>query len=274
MKEDLKLALHEKVITKLFNTNDKLTFFDIGACEGLSSVRYLSIFPNATINVFEPLPKNFKKVLENKAKNGLDNFHPFELGLSSKKGEATFYVSSGKPPNKDTPSDNSSDFGNKSSSLYKPGKTKEVHPWLEFNESITIKTETLENFCTEHKIESIDFIHMDVQGAELMVLEGAANKITNINSVWLEVEKIELYENQALKEDIENFFTKNDFICILNKVNHIAGDQLWVKRTYFDSLNEETKSYLNKISNETNLKSKLSSIVGQTKDSIKNVFRS
>lgn len=269
----LKLSLHEKVICKLFNTNDELIFFDIGACEGLSSVRYLSIFPNTNIYTFEPVPNNFKKVLKNKQKNGLENLNPFELGLSDKKGEATFYVSSGTPPNKDVPSDNSTDFGNKSSSLYKPGKTKEIHPWLEFNEKIKIQTETLENFCNQQKINSIDFIHMDVQGAELIVLKGAKDMISNINSVWLEVEKVELYENQALKKDIEDFFIEKDFICLLNKVNHIAGDQLWVKKTYFNSLDEDTKIELEKIKNKTEIQSRLSSLFGNSKMAVKKLFK-
>lgn len=273
MNKDLKLVLHEKVITKLFSRNDKLTLFDIGACEGLSSVRYLSLFPKATIFSFEPVPNNFKQVLENKKKYNLENLKPYEIGLSSKKGEATFYISSGKPPNKNTPSDNSTAFGNKSSSLYKPGKTKEVHPWLKFKESISIKTDTLENFCNDKKIDAIDFIHIDVQGAELMVLEGANKMISKINAVWLEVEKIELYENQALKKDIEAFFIKKDFILVLNKVNHIAGDQLWVKRSYFNALNKKTKSTLNRIRIITELKSKVSSIFGRTKDAIKSIFK-
>ena len=271
MKEQL--SLHEKVILKLFNSNDELIFFDIGACEGLSSVRYLSIFPNTTIFAFEPVPNNFKKIIKNKEKNGLKNLNTFELGLSNEKGEATFYVSSGTPPNKETPADNSTDFGNKSSSLYKPGKTKEVHPWLEFNEKITIQTETLKNFCKEHNVNSIDFIHMDVQGAELMVLKGAKEMISNINSVWLEVEKVELYENQALKNDIEDFFIEKEFICLLNKVNHIAGDQLWVKKSYFDSLNEDTKIELEKIKNKTEIQSRLSSLFGNSKQAVKNLFK-
>jgi hypothetical protein len=114
---------------------------------------------------------------------------------------------------------------------------------------------------------------MDVQGAELMVLEGANNMISNINAVWLEVEKVALYENQALKKDIEEFFLKKDFICLLNKVNHIAGDQLWVKKSYFENLDSNTKSYLNTIKNKTAIKSKLSSSFGIARDSIKNIFK-
>ncbi|PWG05288.1 FkbM family methyltransferase [Polaribacter aquimarinus] len=265
----MKLELHEKVLTNLFNINNNLTFFDIGACEGLSSVRYLNIFKKSNIYAFEPIPNNFSKVLKNKNKYNLDNLHPHEIGLSSRKGTATFYVSSGKPPNRDTPDDNSTDFGNKSSSLFKPGKTKEVHPWLEFKESITIKTNTLENFCSEKKVKTIDFIHMDVQGAELMVLQGANSMLKNVKSIWLEVEKVPLYEGQALKSDIEEFLINNNFKLILSKVNHIAGDQFWVRQDYFDKLSHKTKSHLNSVSKKVVFKSNLSSVIGKIKDSIK-----
>ncbi len=269
-----KLALHEIVLKQLFNKQEDLTIFDIGACEGLSSIRYLSIFPNAKAFAFEPIPNNFKIVQINIEKYKAKKLKVYKLGLSSKKGEATFYVSSGNPKDKTTPSDNSTSFGNKSSSLFKPEKTKEIHSWLKFNEEITIQTETLANFCKDHKINLIDFIHMDVQGAELMVLQGADNMINNINAIWLEVEKIELYKNQALKDDIEDFLIQKGFICLLNKMNHISGDQFWVKESYFRNLNKKTKTYLIKLKNKTELKSKLSSFVGSSKEKLKKIFSS
>ena len=215
--------------------------------------------------------KKLKKVIE---KYQLNNLIPFELGLSSKKGEATFYVSSGKPPNKDTPDDNSTEFGNKSSSLFKLGKTKEVHPWLKFKKSITIKTETLDHFCEDNNITNIDFIHMDVQGAELLVLEGANNMISKINTIWLELEKIALYEDQALKTDIETYLIKNNFECILNKVNHIAGDQFWVQKTFLKSLDKTTNSYLLRQKTKTQIKSYFSSVYGNFTSKFKNIFKS
>jgi FkbM family methyltransferase len=257
--------IHEVALTKLFKDDAKLTFFDIGSCEGLSSVRYLEMFKKTTIYAFEPVPKNFKLVLENKKKNNLKNFYPFQLGLSSKKGEATFYVSSGQPENKERPTDSSSEFGNKSSSLFKPGKTKEVHPWLKFKDTITIETETLDNFCENKNVTNIDFIHMDVQGAELMVLQGSKNMLSNIKSIWLEVEKIALYEKQALKNDIEKFLNETGFTCIINKVNYIAGDQFWVQTSYLNALEEDTKKALLSIKKKTQLKSNLSTFFGVIK---------
>jgi len=263
MKDLTKLSIHEKVITKLFRVQEKLSFFDIGACEGLSSLRYLLLFPNAEIYTFEPVPENFAKVLKNKEKYKLEKLKPFEVGLSSVIGEATFYLSSGAPPNKNIPADDSSEFGNKSSSLFKPGITKEIHPWLKFKDTITIKTDTLDRFCENHNISSIDFIHMDVQGAELLVLQGGKKILEKVNSIWLEVEKVLLYKNQALKNEIELFLSNHGFVCQLNKVNHISGDQLWVKKDYFEQLNSQTKFYLSFLKAKTQLKSIFSSFFGQ-----------
>lgn len=268
-----KLSLHEKVITKIFNKKEELILFDIGACEGLSSVRYLSLFPNSRIYTFEPVPENFKKVLINKENYNLKKLYPFELGLSFEKGEATFYVSSGTPPNKDIPADNSTSFGNKSSSLYKPDKTKEVHPWLEFKETITIKTDTLDNFCENQNIPSIDLIHMDVQGAELMVLQGGENILKTVNSIWLEVERVTLYKDQALKEDIELFLNKNGFVCQLSKLNHISGDQLWIKKSYLKKLDSKTTTYINRLKIQTKIKSSFSTFFGNISYKIKKIFK-
>jgi FkbM family methyltransferase len=270
MKHLTKLSIHEKVITKLFRVQEKLTFFDIGACEGLSSLRYLLLFQNAEIYTFEPVPENFIKVLNNKEKYNLENLKPFEVGLSSEIGEATFYLSSGAPPKKEIPADDSSGFGNKSSSLFKPGKTKEIHPWLKFKDTITIKTDTLDHFCKNHNISSIDFIHMDVQGAELLVLQGGKKTLDKVNSIWLEVEKVLLYKNQALKKDIELFLIDHGFVCQLNKVNHISGDQLWIKKDYFEQLDSQTQFYLSIVKVKTQLKSILSSFFGQLVYKLKN----
>jgi FkbM family methyltransferase len=268
-----KESIHEITLKKIFNIDEELTFFDIGACEGLSSAKYSSMFPKASVYAFEPVPKNFKLVLENQKKYNLKKLYPFQLGLSSKKGKATFYVSSGQPENKNKPSDNSTGFGNKSSSLYKPDKTKEVHPWLKFKETITIDTETLDNFCINESLATIDFIHMDVQGAELMVLQGGQKMLPKIKSIWLEVERIALYEKQALKKDIEDFLHKNGFICIINKVNYVAGDQFWVQEAYFNSLDKDVKTQLIAIKKKTQLKSNLSTLFGALKYGVKKIIK-
>jgi len=194
-----------------------------------SSIRYSALFPNATIYTFEPLPSNFELVKINITNYKKEKINPVQLCLSDTIGETTFHVSSGNPDNADESNWN---YGNKSSSLLAPAKTKDVHSWLKFEEAIIVQTSTLKQFCTDKNITVIDFIHMDVQGAELMVLKGAEDFIKHINMIWLEVEAVELYKGQPLKHDVENFMLQNDFLKLEDTVYTTAGDQFWARKKY------------------------------------------
>lgn len=265
----MKLQLHEKILRTLFKSDEPLMLFDVGGCEGLSSVRYLNLFQQSTSFIFEPVPRNIEKIKKNKADHQLEQLTIIEQALSSKEGKATFYVSSGSPKKNKVLKDASVNFGNKSSSLLAPHLTKEVHPWLKFKEKITVPTTTLEKFCKTLKIDGIDFMHMDVQGAELEVLKGSNGLLKKINSIWLEVERIPLYKNQALKDEIESFLKANNFICVLSKIGYISGDQFWVHKSYFKSLPLSKRFKLIFVKFLFTIKSNLSIFVGCIKFQLK-----
>jgi FkbM family methyltransferase len=223
----------EKSLRRYFSSKDVLTIFDIGACEGEDSIRYARLFPNSRIFSFEPVPGNFQKMSDNLKNFNVRSVSCFREAMSDKEGEAVFYVSSGHP---DTMEKNKDwDYGNKSSSLLLPDKLKDTHAWLKFEKQINVKTNTIKNFCLENNIHEIDYIHMDVQGAELKVLQGAGEFIDTIKSVWLEVETVSLYENQPLKEDVEQFFKKHGFIKHMDTAEVISGDQLYLNKKYFNA---------------------------------------
>ena len=56
-----------------------------------------------------------------------------------------------------------------------------------------------------------DFLKMDVQGAELLVLEGAVARLADILAVHVEVEFLPLYKNQPLFADIDTFLRAHGF---------------------------------------------------------------
>jgi hypothetical protein len=78
-------------------------------------------------------------------------------------------------------------------------------------------------------ITHVDFLHLDVQGAELKVLEGFGLVLNTLKAVWLEVAKEELYAGQPLVADIENFMTSNKFAKIVDTCHNRYGDQLWCR---------------------------------------------
>jgi FkbM family methyltransferase len=210
---------------QIFSKEDPIVIFDIGACEAEDSIRYALKYPNATIHSFEPLPSNLKIIRDNLDKTGLSHrIHLHEEALSDKKGIATFHVS------------NSSQgvHANKSSSLLEPKEHLVFYEYVDFNEKMEVKTITLHDFSQSHQITKIDFIHMDVQGAELNVLLGAADMIHAVKAVWLEVSPHEIYKGQALDKDIYTFMMKKGFFLVKNNVFHKYGEQLYLRKDEFD----------------------------------------
>lgn len=220
----------KKDLLKLFKKNDKLTILDIGGCEGEESIRYSRIFPFSSIYVFEPLPDNQKLVEENIIKYKAENIKLIPFAVSDEEGFSQFYVSSGHPENQ--PKDIDWDFGNKSSSLLLP-KNDNLASWLKFNKKIDVQTITVDSFLRQNKINQVDFVHMDVQGAELKVLLGAKDYMKNIKAIWLEVAEIELYKHQPLRVDVENFMIENSFYLVKSNVEGGLGDQLYINKKYF-----------------------------------------
>lgn len=222
---------NKEELLRLFDTKDKLTIFDIGACEAEDSVRYKRLFTNALVYAFEPLVTNFEKCKQTVNEHAVKDISLFNIALGDHSGTAEFYVSSGNPPTEKNSEE--WDYGNKSSSLLQPDKVKEVFPWINFDEKIKVEVRTMLEFCKEQKISDIDIIHMDVQGAELKVLKGAGKLVSNVKVIWLEVENLTLYKNQPLKKDIIDFFSTNGFRALKDTVNNVAGDMLFVNSKYF-----------------------------------------
>lgn len=202
--------------------------FDIGACDGASTLEYANVFPNAKYWLFEPLPRNvdkIKKILKNtKFKS---EFHP--LAFSDKQEKATFYVSAGDPDKKEFNTSAKLEIGNKSSSLLKPKEEKpEILRWLEFPEKILVHTETLDSFCESRNIRSIDYLHMDVQGAEMKVLKGGAKILPKIKVILTEVAFERTYEDQPLEAEVTQWMESNHFSKVLQVSYGPEADALYV----------------------------------------------
>ncbi|MBI3885658.1 MAG: FkbM family methyltransferase [Opitutae bacterium] len=203
-----------------------LRLFDIGACEGEDSVRFARRFPNARVFAFEPLPANQALVRANFARFSTPKNELVPLALSDRAGEATFHVSSGRP--RDEFAGQDWNYGNKSSSLLAPATDAPMYGWIEFKEAITVRTDTLDHFCHERGIGHIDLVHMDVQGAEHLVLAGARALLPHITAIWLEVSDQELYAGQKLRNEIHELMRSHGFRLGYELRRELDGDQLYV----------------------------------------------
>lgn len=221
-------------LLKLFSSSQKLIILDVGACEGEESIRYSKIFPNSSIFCFEPLPKNQKRIVQNLEKYNVKNVQLIEGALSDEEGMLDFYVSSGHPDKENM--ENDWDFGNKSSSLLPPDKHLDITPWVKFDEVIKVPAQTLSIFLLQKKIQEVDFMHMDVQGAELKVLKGAGKFIEKIKAIWLEVSDVTLYKGQPTRFMVEEFMKVNNFYLVKSLEEGSVGDQMYLNKRYFKTV--------------------------------------
>lgn len=219
----------ETELTTLFDTNEPLVIFDIGSCEGEDAIRYSRLFPYAQIYAIEPLPLNIERMTAHFQQYAVMNVEIIPAALSDQAGKATFYVSSGQREEHIQGMD--WDYGNKSSSLLPPAETMStIFPWLNFEETLEVETDTFKNVCAKRNITNIDYIHMDVQGAEYQVIRGFEDLLHSVSLIWLEVSATAQYKDQVLREQIEEFMAQNGFQKVKDTVGKLSGDQLYINK--------------------------------------------
>lgn len=135
--------------------------FDIGAHEGHYTKFVLEMIPDADCYLFEPNIELAKQLNEYK------NVYP--VAVIHLNGYYTIYV----PPK----------ANDELSSTYK----REIFSQTGFTE-IIVPCVTVDRFALDHKISEIDFIKVDVEGAELDVLNGCPSMMRNKKIKLMQVE--------------------------------------------------------------------------------------
>jgi FkbM family methyltransferase len=162
------------------------------------------------IVVFEPLSKNFETLYQN-IKNINANIIGHQIALGNKKTIAIM---------------NLSDNNAESSSILKPKKHLALYPDIFFNETEEVEVETLDSF----NYKNYNFINMDVQGYELEVLKGSKKTLEKIDYVYCEVNRDEVYENNAMIEEIDNYLSDYNFSRVETYwTGELWGDALYIK---------------------------------------------
>ena len=119
-----------------------------------------------------------------------------------------------------------------SSSILELGTHKHLFPDVYVNKQITLFTKRVDTIFNNNKLkfEEIDFINLDIQGAELLALKGI-NDFKNVKAIFTEINTEHVYKNCALVEEIDEYLLKFGFIRKETKMweNHPWGDALYIK---------------------------------------------
>ena len=180
----------EMTVLKKISKFKPAIILDGGANVGDYSLLVNQIIPDCRIYSFEPVESTFKKLLINKKEH--DNIIPIKKGLFKEtcSSEINLFIS------------------DEHSSLYdiqglQYGSDKKQ----------IIELVRGDDFIKENQIDSIDFLKLDIEGAEYDALIGFENSIKNgkIKAVQFEYGYINI-STKKLLIDFYNFFEANDYI--------------------------------------------------------------
>ena len=173
--------------------------YDLGANVGVSSLFFASLYPKATIYGFEPLPENLEVCLLNY--RGIGNqSQVFPWAIGSKTGQATF------------------DCKNDS----RGGRLETAHhdPNLRTTLQIQVKIISVADLIEHEGLPAPDFLKIDVEGAELDVLEGIKDYAHLVGLIYLET------HGENIRHDCILWLKRHNFeIC--QGVDHTA---IWAWR--------------------------------------------
>jgi len=89
---------------------------------------------------------------------------------------------------------------------------KKYYPKIVKKKEILVEGNTLDNeFLIFYNIENYNILNMDIQGSELLALQGAKTILDKLDIIYTEVNYCYMYENCALIEELDSFLKKYNF---------------------------------------------------------------
>lgn len=152
-----------EVMKKLIRKDDVV--LDIGANLGWYTAHIAKLLPISTCHSFEPVPAIFSKLEKHCAMNGIrDKVHLHNCALGDTNGTIELHTFP--------------DLPHGHSSISTLGKSDYV--------TSEAQMFTLDSFLETHSLDKVDFVKMDVEGAEMLVLKGADRLLRRAQApIWV-----------------------------------------------------------------------------------------
>tara|TARA_B100001057_G_C22783976_1_gene924811 strand:+ start:904 stop:1596 length:693 start_codon:yes stop_codon:yes gene_type:complete len=200
-----------KIISEIVNksSKEKLNIFDIGCFQG-----------NFSRNLKERIKLKTDFFLFDANPNlSIKDFNYTKLAFSNEKGIKKFYFNTFFPAS-----------GSSLNTIHKKDKLWNLSRKLVTGnlgkqfKTFEVKTDTLDNYCEQNKIDNIDILKIDTEGSELEILEGAKNMLKKTNIVLIEIlDKKKKFKKKY--ENITNILEKN------YNFNKTLEKRIWSLRT-------------------------------------------
>lgn len=166
---------------------------DVGANRGQFSLACRLTLPKVPIFAFEPIPH--EAAVFRKAHQGCQHVQLIEVALGESESTATLHLSRSADSSSLLPITQQSEYF---------GQTDEVG-------TLNVPVKTLDQVSLNWPPSPRQLLKLDVQGFELKVLQGARRFLSECVYVYVECSEVELYEGQALRQEVESFLNSQGF---------------------------------------------------------------
>lgn len=167
---------------------------EAGAHYGEDTVKMGTLWPKGTIHAFEPLPHSFEVLQQ--ATRSFSNIKNHLYALNNYTGKANFYVCIN---------------GDSASSLLPPKPL--IDPILFFDKEAPIEVDciTLDAWAEKNAITHIDFMWLDMEGAELLALQSGLKILPTVKVIYTEVNFQEFRKGNCFYNEIRSFLEAQGF---------------------------------------------------------------
>lgn len=129
---------------------DDATILDCGGCWGDTAIYFSLLSKDCTVYSFEFIPSNVELFKENLQINSMENVEIVEHPVWDKSGEIFNVIDNGP------------------ASVFSDGASQDSFPVVSL---------AIDDFVQQRNLQAVDFIKMDIEGAELNALQGARNTL-------------------------------------------------------------------------------------------------
>jgi len=180
-----------------------------------------AVFIEANPEVFPGLEgtlANYRQYVAENNLTGLEKVVAVNCAASNENGTINFRITSSE----------------QSSSILPLKIHSDIYPTIEETHQVEVVAKTLDTILEELQINPADvnLINFDIQGAELLALQGATNLLKYVDAINTEVSYVELYEGCGLIDDMDDFLEQYGFVRIATTTpyHRTWGDAFYIKR--------------------------------------------
>ena len=205
-------------LKNLFSQNSIIPkgIIHVGAYDG-KDIKLYQTLNISKIFFIEANPTVFERLKANTTRSSVD-VTVVNYAISNQNGKVTLYVNSMV----------------QSSSILPLKHYRDIYPNIKETHQLIVESKTLDNLLEEFELSPTDFniLNLDIQGAELLALQGATNLLKYIDVVYTKVNYEELYEGCALAEEIDEFLGQTGFgrVAIAKPFHPSWGNAFYVRK--------------------------------------------